>query len=103
MPRFDNRGIIAEMSRPAKPRASGNVHAIRISDDLYDAIVADAGGPDGFAAWIREMARERLGRRATLGASERRGGSRDEGWRAGWAAANATFRHALKAALSELK
>lgn len=74
--------------------------ATRLSADTYTKVL-DAAGKRGVAAWLRDLVEGAVvGKVTGTGATQTRGFA--EGFRQGWAAGNATFRKALRAALDEL-
>ena len=104
------------MPRPAGPHSEGKSRplAVRVPDDLYQAILEAAGVPiingepdedafkQRFPEWARGVFRTATGKSfKTLGAAQL--GGYEEGRRQGWAHANAAFREALKVAAEQLK
>jgi hypothetical protein len=104
------------MPRPAGPYSEGKSRplAVRVPDDLYQAILEAAGVPivDGepdedafkqrFPEWARGVFRAATGKGfKTLSGAQLQG--YEEGKRQGWARANAAFREALGVAAAKLK
>lgn len=69
--------------------------AVRLPTDLHDAVIAAAGGREGWPAWARDVLRR------ACGFPLDRGAGYQEGYAAGWNAANTDFRRALKTARGE--
>jgi hypothetical protein len=82
------------------PRASGphnerdsTVVAVRVPNEMLQAAVASCGGDrSGLSAWLRNVIRYACQTPIDYGAGY------DEGYRAGWNAANTKFKAALRKA-----
>ena len=74
--------------------------ATRLPNDVYEKAVALAGTPH-LTPWLRDLVEAAVAGKVTgTGALQSKGYK--EGFRQGWAAANATFRKALGATLEEI-
>jgi hypothetical protein len=92
------------VARPPGPYSarSSDTLAVRVTTRTAQRVREIAG--DDLGAWLRQAVDNELKRGGSGGFSGSRDddGGASEGWRAGWAAANKTFRAALTDALERL-
>lgn len=93
------------MPRPPGPHNArdSRVLAVRVPNEVADALEAKAGGPEGLPEFLRRALHAAALGKLGWALDPAQAAGYDEGKRQGWAHANRVFREALQKAAAELK